>query len=134
MTEHKPVADAISALREGTHTLGVWGCGHIGASAMYHFTRKGIRCIGYDIAEERVREILQGRFLSTDVVPSGRIEAEDANVEATTDWQDLKSRNVAVHIISIPTERGAEPSSAPLEDVMPHVCEVIRESKLEGVT
>jgi nucleotide sugar dehydrogenase len=100
---------------------------------MYHLGRKGIRCIGYDVEESRVREIREGRFLSTDVVPSGRVRDRDTNVEATRDWTELKSRKVAVHIIAIPTERGAEPSSAALEAVMPLICETIRDSELDGV-
>jgi UDP-N-acetyl-D-mannosaminuronate dehydrogenase len=56
----------VEALEAGRLSVGVWGCGHIGASAMYHFSRKGVQCVGYDIAESRVQEILDGRFLATD--------------------------------------------------------------------
>lgn len=123
-------AEALQAQSVG---LGVWGCGHIGASAMYHFSRQGVRCIGYDIAGTRVAEIRQGRFLSTDVVPEGRLREENPNVTATTDWHDMIDRKVAVHLIAVPTERGAEPSSAALEDVMPLICESIRGSTLDGL-
>ena len=121
---------AVAALRDGSASLGVWGCGHIGASAMYHFSRRGIRCIGYDITESRVEEIRQGRFLSTDIAPSGRLRARGIPVTATADWRELKTARAVVHVISIPTERGAEPSSAALEDVMPLICETIRDSNL----
>ncbi|PZS03167.1 MAG: hypothetical protein DLM70_09440, partial [Chloroflexi bacterium] len=102
----------IGALRSGDMAVGVWGCGHIGASAMYHFSRKGVRCVGYDIAETRVREIMEGRFLSTDIAPLDREVNHSAPVRATTRWQDLRDEHIAVHIIAVPTERGAEPSSA----------------------
>jgi nucleotide sugar dehydrogenase len=131
--EARPSA-LVTALRAGNYAVGVWGCGHIGASAMYHLSRRGIRCIGYDVEETRVQEIRQGRFLSTDVVPTGRVQTADVRVEATRDWTELKKRRVAIHIISIPTERGAEPSSAALEAVMPLICETIRDSDLDGIT
>ncbi|HEX6507503.1 MAG TPA: UDP binding domain-containing protein [Chloroflexota bacterium] len=123
----------VDALLAQEASIGVWGCGHIGASAMYHFSLKGVRSIGFDIADTRVQEIRQGRFLSTDVVPSGRLEASHDNVTATTDWRTMKAHRVAAHIISVPTERGAEPSSAALEDVMPLICETIRDTDLRGL-
>ena len=41
-----PVDRAVDALRGQRVSVGVWGCGHIGASAMYYFSRQGIRCTG----------------------------------------------------------------------------------------
>ncbi len=124
------IAHTIDSLRDQSVSLGVWGCGHIGASGMYAFSRKGIRCVGYDVAETRVQEIRQGRFLATDIVPSGRLEEVNTPVTATTHWRDLKDHRVSIHIISVPTERGAEPSSANLEHVMPRICEVIKATDL----
>lgn len=117
---------SVSALRRGDAAVAVWGCGHIGASAMYHFSRRGIRCIGYDIAPARVAEIRNGRFLSTDQMVIESSDTDHEPVQATTRWQDVRRENPVVHLIAVPTERGAEPSSAALEDVMPLVCETIR--------
>jgi nucleotide sugar dehydrogenase len=133
MTEKRHRHPIVNALQEQRASIGVWGCGHIGASAMYHFAQQGIRCIGYDIDKTRVDEIRQGRFLATDNVPEGRLEAEQPAVTATTTWRELKYHNVAVQHIAVPTERGAEPSSAVLEDVMPSVCEVVRATDLGGL-
>jgi nucleotide sugar dehydrogenase len=123
----------VEALKSQSVALGVWGCGHIGASAMYHFSRQGVRCVGYDIAATRVQEIREGRFLTTDVVPTGRLREENPIVTATTDWHEMVTNRVAVHLVAVPTERGAEPSSAALEDVMPLICEAIRQSDLAGL-
>lgn len=130
---HGNAARTVAALKDGSASIAVWGCGHIGASAMYHFSRAGIRCAGYDIVESRVREIRQGRFLSTDTVPVEPI-AGSVPVTATTNWRDLKLQRPAVHIIAVPTERGAEPSSAALEDIMPLICETIRATDLGDLT
>ncbi|HEX8919756.1 MAG TPA: hypothetical protein VF898_14730, partial [Chloroflexota bacterium] len=134
MSDPQKLASAtVEALQNRQASVGVWGCGHIGASAMYHFSQKGVRCVGYDITRTRVREIRQGRFLSTDAVPDGRLEGDVENVTATTDWRELKNHRIAVHIIAVPTERGTDPSSAALEDIMPLICEVIRETRLDGI-
>ena len=133
VTESNQADQIVAALSSGRAAIGVWGCGHIGASAMYHFARQGIRCIGFDIAAARVDEIREGRFLATDVASADPHAEQAPTVDATTDWSVLKTRNVAVHLIAVPTERGAEPSSANLEWVMPKICETIRETNTAGV-
>src|SRR5947209_3164337 len=110
------VSRIMAALKEQRASIGVWGCGHIGASGMYHFSRKGIRCVGFDVAPGRVQEIREGRFLSTDVVATAHVEARTQYVVATSDWTQMKSEGIAIHIVAVPTERGADPSSAILED------------------
>lgn len=127
------VGGAVEALRAGEAAIAVWGCGHIGASAMYHFSRKNIRCVGYDIAAARVQDIREGRFLATDAALVEASPDDAALVGATNDWKDLRHHRIAVHLVSVPTERGAEPSSAALEDVMPLICETIRASDLAGI-
>lgn len=134
VTEDDGIAGrTIDALISQSAAIGVWGCGHIGASAMYHFSQRGIRCIGYDIVPSRVAEIRDGRFLTTDTAGVERLEATVGAVTATTDWRDMKGQQIAVHLIAVPTERGAEPSSAALEDIMPLMCEVIRDTQLDGL-
>ncbi len=134
MTENQSTDIFINALLNGSAAIGVWGCGHIGASGMYHFARRGIRCVGFDINADRVAEIQEGRFLATDTVPAGRLRAEKLPVQATTQSRDLRSARIAMHIIAVPTERGAEPSSANIEDVMPRICDAIRGTDLGGLT
>ncbi|MGH2447507.1 MAG: UDP binding domain-containing protein [Chloroflexota bacterium] len=123
----------VESLTRGDASIGVWGCGHIGASAMFHFSQAGIRCAGYDIAPSRVDEIRRGRFLTTEGVLPEALEGH-VPVVATNDWRDLRHQRVAVHIIAVPTERGAEPSSAALADVMPILCRTIRDTQLDGLT
>ncbi|HZS93549.1 MAG TPA: UDP binding domain-containing protein [Chloroflexota bacterium] len=124
----------VAALRSGEAAIAVWGCGHIGASGMYYFARAGVRCVGYDIAAQRVAEVLEGRFLSTDGVLAYRLEQPKVPVAATTDWRELAAYRPVVHVVSVPTERGAEPSSAALQDVMPLICESIRSTDLGDLT
>lgn len=124
---------SIDALRHGEASLAVWGCGHIGASAMYHFSRRGVRCVGYDIASTRVADIARGRFLSTDRMVVESTDTEHVPVRATTNWQEVAPEMPVVHVVSVPTERGAEPSSAALEDVFPLVCQTVRARQDTGL-
>ena len=124
----------LAAVRAGEIGAGVWGCGHIGASALFHLAVAGVRCAGYDLSEERVRDIAAGRFLSTAVThPAPRAATPDTataplRIRASTEWRDMIDQNIGLHLVCVPTDHGRDPSSAALEDVMPHICEVIRQS------
>lgn len=124
----------LAAVRAGEIGAGVWGCGHIGASALFHLAVAGVRCAGYDLSPGRVRDIEAGRFLSTAVKhPAPREATPDTDtaplrLRASTDWRDMIDQNIGLHLICVPTDHGRDPSSAALEDVLPHVCEVIRAS------
>lgn len=115
--------------REGS--IAIWGSGAIGSSAAYYFAQAGFRCVAYDISKDRVRDIQEGHFQSTgaelgvtNVHPGQKLE-----VTATTHWHDLEAQNIRVHLVSVPTERAAEPSGAALSDVIPRIGKVIRKTE-----
>jgi nucleotide sugar dehydrogenase len=124
----------LAAVRAGEIGVGVWGCGHIGASALFHLAMAGVRCVGYDVAPERVRAIREGRFLSTALThPTAPDATPDTasvplNIQAFGDWRELIGRKLRVHLICVPTDQGADPSSTALEAVAPQVCAVMREN------
>jgi nucleotide sugar dehydrogenase len=124
----------LAAVRSGEIGAGVWGCGHIGASALFHLAVAGVRCAGFDLSPERVRAIEQGCFLSTEVMhPAPRAATPDTataplRIRASTNWRDMSEQNIGLHLICVPTDHGHDPSSAALEDVLPRICRVIHES------
>jgi nucleotide sugar dehydrogenase len=125
------VTGFIADLVDRRTSIGVWGAGAIGSSAAYYFALHGYRCIAYDISKERVREIAEGRFQST--AAHGADEAAlrpDLGVKASNKWHDLDKESVSVHLIAVPTERAAEPSSASLADVIPRIARVIKKTDL----
>ena len=124
----------LAAVRSGEVGVGVWGCGHIGASALFHLAVAGVRCAGYDLSAARVRDIEAGRFLSTAVMhPAPAATTPDTamaplRIRASTDWRDMIDQNIGVHLVCVPTDHGRDPSSTALENVLPSICEVIRAS------
>ncbi|HWE61079.1 MAG TPA: nucleotide sugar dehydrogenase [Chloroflexota bacterium] len=128
----------IAAVRAGDLGVGVWGCGHIGASALFHLAVAGVRCMGYDVASERVEAIREGRFLSTTVThpapPAATPDIATAplRISASTDWHDLLGLGLGLHLICVPTDQGPLPSTVALEDVLPSICAVIQHDRAHG--
>lgn len=109
-------------LLNGNKAIGVWGLGFIGYSSMANFALAGVRCIGTDIDEHRVDCVNRG------TVPVPNIEywlgfdpkmlSMSRMMRATTEWADLISRDIAVHLICIPTEKGDKPHLDILQEVI----------------
>lgn len=109
-------------LKTGEKKLGVWGLGYIGFSSITHFARAGVTCIGTDISEQRVKDVNEGKatipnldfWLGFDTTHL----AKDGRMRATTEWQNLIHPDVAVHLITIPTEKDGKPYHDILKDIV----------------
>lgn len=109
-------------LLNGDKILGTWGIGFIGFSSMAYFAKAGVHCLGVDISESRVKDVRQGKpeipnleyWLAFDT----KLLAQSGLLDATTDWKKLIDPKVAVHLISIPTERAGKPYFEYLKDVV----------------
>lgn len=109
-------------LRNGEKSIGIWGIGYIGYSSMAHFASRGVRCLGTDVDTGKVDRINKG------VLPIHNIEywlgfdtrplVTSGMMRATTDWQQLISEDIPVHLICIPTEKDDIPYNGILVDVM----------------
>ena len=109
-------------LLSGEKSIGIWGIGYIGYSSMAHFANRGVRCLGTDIDADKVGQINQG------VLPIRNIEywlgfdtkplVTSGMMKATTEWQQLISEDIPVHLICIPTEKDDVPYDGILIDVI----------------
>ena len=109
-------------LLSGEKTIGVWGIGYIGYSSMAYFASKGVKCLGMDIDAGKVDQINNG------ILPIQNIEywlgfdtrplVTSGMIKATTDWQQLVSADIPVHLICIPTEKDDVPYDGILIDVI----------------
>ncbi len=109
-------------LKNGNKKIGVWGLGYIGFSSISYFAKAGVKCVGTDLNLERVDDVNHGRvtipnfefWLGFDV----RKLAKDKRMIATTNWEELIHEDVAVHLITIPTEMNGKPFHDILKDVI----------------
>lgn len=114
-------------LEEG-YKVGIWGLGYIGLSTTAYMAKNGIKCLGCDTQEERVKLVLQGKhympgmdyWLGFDIKPM----VDDGHIEATSNWRDLIHPSVLVHFIGVPTERDNEPYNQHIEEVITRIAHV----------
>lgn len=109
-------------LLSGEKTIGVWGIGYIGYSSMAYFASRGVKCLGTDVDASKVDQINNG------ILPIQNIEywlgfdtrplVTSGMMKATTDWQQLVSADIPVHLICIPTEKDDVPYDGILIDVI----------------
>lgn len=109
-------------LKVGKKKVGIWGLGYIGFSSMAYFAKAGVVCLGTDVREDTVRDVNRGKatipnldyWLGFDTVSL----AEEKIMQATLDWKELISNDVAVHLITVPTEMHGKPYHDILKDVI----------------
>lgn len=121
-------------LLSGEKQIGIWGVGYIGYSSMAHFASKGVICLAVDIDTEKVDKINRGNlpidnieyWLGFDTKPL----VKSGLMKATTDWADLISKDIPVHLMCIPTEKDDVPYDGILIDVIEKLA-AFREMKLD---
>lgn len=119
-------SDLKNQLKKGDKKIGIWGLGYIGYSSMAYFAKNGVKCIGTDVLPQIVDNVNRGNvtipnmeyWLGFNVGPL----VKSGMMLATTNWKELITEKVAVHLICIPTEKGAEPYDEILKDVIQKIC------------
>lgn len=102
--------------------LGVWGCGYIGFSSMANFALNGVRCVAVDVDANKVNQVNKGDMPIPNMEYwlgfSTKQFIDKGLMRATTNWKELINKDVGVHLICIPTEKGAKPYDDILKDVL----------------
>ncbi|MBN2331309.1 MAG: nucleotide sugar dehydrogenase [Candidatus Aenigmarchaeota archaeon] len=108
-------------LLSGEKRIAVWGTGFIGFTTMANFAHNGVRCVGLDVDKEKVRAINRGE------IPIDNLEywlgfeigglVKSGLMKSTTDWHEAMKPDIAVHFVSIPTEKEGKPYDDILIDV-----------------
>ena len=115
-------------LKSKKYKIGIWGTGYIGLSTMVYFSKKNIKCVGFDINKEKVRKINSG------VIPLKDLEkwfgfniknmVKKGYLKATTNPDDLISEKFIAHFIAVPTEKDGKPYYKPLMNVLNNITKI----------
>jgi len=112
-------------LKSKKFKIGVWGTGYIGLSTMVYFSKKNIKCVGYDIDKNKVKKINSG------IIPLADLESwfgfdiknlvKKGYLKATSNSSDLVSEEFLAHFIAVPTEKNGKPFYKPLMEVLKNI-------------
>ena len=115
-------------LKSKKFKIGIWGTGYIGLSTMVYFSKKNIKCVGFDINKEKVRKINSG------IIPLKDLEkwfgfnikkmVKNGYLQATTNPNDLISESFIAHFIAVPTEKDGKPYYKPLMNVLNNIAKI----------
>ena len=120
-------------LKSKKYKIAVWGTGYIGLSTMVYFSKKKIKCVGFDINKEKIKKINSG------VLPLADLEkwfgfdikslVKSGYLKATSNYKELTTEDFLVHFIAIPTEKNGKPYYKPLLSVLSNIAKINNSAK-----
>ena len=115
-------------LKSKKFKIAVWGTGYIGLSTMVYFSKKKIKCVGYDIDKKKVKKINSGVLPLADLKNWFGFDIKKLvkknYLKATTKYKDLISENFLAHFIAVPTEKNGKPYYKPLLNVLSNISKI----------
>ena len=97
----------------GSVAVGVMGLGYVGLTEAVEFVRAGLRVIGFDVDEERVRAVQAGRSYVVDVPDPDLAGAVDSGgLVATGDFERLGDMDVVLICVPTPLSKTKAPDLA----------------------
>jgi nucleotide sugar dehydrogenase len=120
-------------LKSKKFKVAVWGTGYIGLSTMVYFSKKKIKCVGYDIDKSKVKKINSGIIPLPDLKNWFGFDikklVKQNFLSATSEYKDLISEKFLVHFIAIPTEKNGKPFYEPLLNVLNNIAKIKAKTK-----
>ena len=97
-------------IKEKSAVVGVIGLGYVGLPLIVEFALKGFRGVGFEVDENKVKEINAGRSYIPDV-PSENVEKTVAakKLSATTDFSCLSECDVIIVCVPTPLRKTKDP-------------------------
>jgi len=92
--------------------LCIVGLGYVGLPLAVLFSKKGYKVIGYDINEERIKELRQGIDRTNEV---SKEDLKSTNIEFTTNPEKISEANVIIVTVPTPIDEHKIPNLNPLK-------------------
>jgi UDP-N-acetyl-D-glucosamine dehydrogenase len=110
-------------------SVGVIGLGYVGLPLVVAFAEAGERVVAVDLDSDRVARIAAGDSYIEDI-PSERLAAVVASIEATTDYAPLTDVDAVVICVPTPLSANREPDLGPLTDASRALAAVLSRGQL----
>ena len=119
-------------LKSKKFKIAVWGTGYIGLSTMVYFSKKNIKCTGFDIDKEKVKKINSGVLPLSDLKNwfgfNIKKLVKQHYLRATSELENLSKDKFLVHFIAIPTEKDGKPYYKPLLKVLNNIAKIVHKT------
>jgi UDP-N-acetyl-D-glucosamine dehydrogenase len=103
-------SEMMDLITEGRARVGVIGLGYVGLPLVVEFAQKGFSAIGFEVDEQKAREINRGASYIGDVSSAIVKEMVEAGrLSATTDFQNLKDCDAIIICVPTPLRKTKEP-------------------------
>ena len=120
-------------LKSKKYKIAVWGTGYIGLSTMVYFSKKKIKCVGFDINKEKIKKINSGTLPLADLKKWFGFDIKSLvksnYLKATSNYKELITEEFLVHFIAIPTEKSGKPYYKPLLSVLSNIAKINKNAK-----
>jgi len=120
-------------LKSKKYKIAVWGTGYIGLSTMVYFSKKKIKCVGFDINKEKIKKINSGVLPLADLKKWFGFDIKSLvksnYLKATSNYKELITEEFLVHFIAIPTEKNGKPYYKPLLSVLNNIAKINNNAK-----
>ncbi len=120
-------------LKSKKYKIAVWGTGYIGLSTMVYFSKKKIKCVGFDINKEKIKKINSGVLPLADLKKWFGFDIKSLvksnYLKATSNYKELITEEFLVHFIAIPTEKNGKPYYKPLLSVLDNIAKINNNAK-----
>ena len=117
-------------LKNGKYKIAVWGTGYIGLSTMAFFSKKRVKCVGFDIDKSKVDTINSGKLPIKELKDWFGFDIKNSvknkYLQATNDYKTFYDNSFNVHFIAIPTEKNGKPFFDILFNVLKKIVKITK--------
>jgi UDP-N-acetyl-D-glucosamine dehydrogenase len=114
----------LEKIRTRQAVIGVFGLGYVGLPLVIRFAEAGFEVIGFDIDEEKIAAINEGRSYLNTVSNESIAAATQRGLAATSDYARAKLLDALIICVPTPLNRYREPDlsfvTSTVENVLPH--------------
>ena len=117
-------------LKTGEAVVGVMGLGYVGLPLVRAFSNGGLRCVGFDVDGEKVRQLMGGKSYIKSI-PAAFIQrlVKKQRFEATTDFSRVGECDALVICVPTPLHKG-KPDLSYVEKTAASVAKYLRKGQL----
>jgi UDP-N-acetyl-D-glucosamine dehydrogenase len=127
----EPATELEGKIRSGEARVGVLGLGYVGLPLCVEFATAGLTVVGYDLAEEKVACVNQGRSHIADV-PSERLSAlvKSQRLSASTDFSTVGECDALIICVPTPLSKTKDPDLTMVVNASKAIAAHLREGQL----